>query len=657
MKSSTSSLYDDKYAVGILLILALFLGWLLGLKNLATEWANATEETASHFQPNILLIVVDDLGYNDTDAINPGGIETPHITSLAREGVTFTRHYADATCTPSRVALLTGRHPERSGFRPIGMEIPAEFPTIAQQLERAGYATYLTGKWHAGEDRRESWPDHKGFPTWFGFLNQWETSGEVTEENKGGRKRPTYIDPMLRTNGGDLQKHSGHLTDLLTQHSIGKIKELRGSDKPWFLYHAFLAPHHPIQPADRYRARFADTPEGEYTALVTQLDDAIGELVAAVDQQNTLIVFVSDNGGTNKQRDNNYPFYGKKGDIWEGAFRTPLIINWPENISSDSVIDDVAMNVDLYPTLLAAAGVPASEQVDGRNLWPTISSGAALSGRNRSWEVFVPSVSAASFSFLSASGDWRLASQQGLQSTLYHLAEEPSGKHDVASENPEKVAELTKEFWIEYWRKSLLDVTVHRKAPDLTAHYTGFDAMRTPYRYGLAIGLELGPLPANLQDGSATSMTTLAGQEGFWELRYSRDTGLEWEIGDQVLRDASFEPSACNAIVLTNYFQPLAHLATRAPRSQLKLYSAGHLRDYNFQFDYRTIAGTVLETPTYVKYGGRAVFSNMLLSSFSDPYSPNIAADFSEIFTQFFKEKKLSLADVKMMDAQLCQES
>ncbi len=654
MSFAPSSNLDGKLLLGLTLLLMLLFSWMAGIKNVVVEWVSPSSENV-FIAPNILMIVVDDLGYNDTNAINPDGIVTPHITELAQNGVTFRRHYADSTCTPSRVALLTGRYPERSGFRPIGIEIPAEYSTIAEQLQSAGYMTYMTGKWHAGEGRVEAWPQHKGFHEWFGFLNQWELSGEVTDANKGGTKRPTYRNPMLRVNGGVLEQHDGHLTDILTQHTVEKIKHFQAQKQPWFLYHAFLAPHHPIQPDERYKARFPDTPAGEYTALVTQLDDAIGQILATVDRKNTLVVFISDNGGTNRQLDNNYPFYGKKADMFEGAYRTPLIINWPGAIPAGKIIDDTVMNVDVYPTLLASARSPIPENLDGNNLWPVISGDARSQRTGRSWEVFSSNVEALRFSFLSASDQWRLSSTQGLKPSLFNLSAEPAGKTNVAEQHPDKVRELTRDFWQAFWMKSLLPVAEELGPADNQRRYTGFDAMRTPLHYGLAIGLEIGPLPQNVRQQAGDSAVVLAGQEGFWQLRYSGNLGLEWVIGNQILRDASFEPSRCNAIVLTNYFQPLAHLPTRAPRSKIKMYSAGLLRDFERNFDYTTITGDAIETPTLVNYGGRARFSNLLLSAYSDNYAPQVKPEFLEIYTNAFKDQTLTLADVELMTSELCQ--
>jgi arylsulfatase A-like enzyme len=649
-----SSVLDDRFSKAILLLAILFFSWFLSVKNFVVEWARPAMESQTSTTPNILLIVVDDLGYDDTSAINSGGLPTPNMQQLAQEGVTFRRHYADSTCTPSRVAILTGRYPERSGFRPVGTEIPAEFATIAEQLREAGYATYLTGKWHAGEDRPQAWPQNKGFDHWFGFLNQWELSGEVIDSNKGLRK-PTYHNPMLREDGGELTRYPGHLTDILTDHTIQKLELLRASGKPWFLYHAFLAPHQPIQPAERYARNFPDTPEGRYTALVTQLDEAIGRILHVIDRANTLVVFISDNGGTNSERNNNFPFFGKKNEMYEGSFRTPLIVSWPGSIPQGKGIDDVVMNVDIYPTLLAAAHRPAPQDLDGKNLWPVFLHDNAGNKRRRSWEVYSANVNTLSFSFLSGSGDWRLSGLQGLAPSLFKLSSNPSGEVDVAGQYQEAVGELTSEFWHEHWNKSLIAVSQRPGSGETQTLYGGFDAMRTPYRYGFTIGLEIGPLPLALIQSPDRPVYVLAGQENIWELQFKPGHGLEWHMGDIVLKDPNFEPSQCNAIILTGYFEPRGHLAKRDPRSEIKLYSSGLLRDANSEIASSPADDEKLHTPTFVNFHGRAKFSNMMLSSFADSYSPRLLPQYMDFYMSQYREEKLLLADVKMMDVELCK--
>ena len=655
MQSTPSFDLDDKLSAGILLVAILLFSWFSGVKNLVIEWGSSTEKTQTPSTPNVLMIVVDDLGYDDTSAINAGGLPTPNIAQLARQGVTFRRHYADSTCTPSRVAMLTGRYAERSGFRPVGIEIPAEFPTLAQRFEQAGYATYLTGKWHAGEATNHAKPENKGFDNWFGFLNQFELSGEINESEKGPSSKPRYNNPMLRVNGGELQQNNGHLTDILTDHTIGKIQQFQTKGAPWFLYHAFLAPHSPIQPAKRYEQKFPSTPEGKYAALVTQLDDAIGRILNVIDTTDTLVVFVSDNGGTNRQRNNNFPFFGAKNQPLEGAYRTPLIFSWPGVLPTGKFVDDVVMNVDIYPTLLGAAKAAPPEGIDGKNLWNLMLHDIPLEDRARSWEGYHPNINTLSFSLLTNAGQWRLSSRQGTPPLLFDLSQSPAGESDVAGAHEAVVTQLTSEYWQDHWDKSRIPVSMHSGATGDQVLYSGFDALRTPHRYGFAIGLEVGPLPAEELAATNDAYHVIAGQEGSWELRYRPGQGLEWLMHGAELRDSHFDPMRCNAIVLTGYFQPLAHLAKIEPVSPLKLYSSGFLRDALHNLHINEADTRPLQTPTFVNFQGKAIFSSVMLSSFSDNYSPRAKADVSDTMTTLFKQRKLSIADVSLMDAHLCK--
>ncbi|MGB1141578.1 MAG: sulfatase family protein, partial [Halioglobus sp.] len=527
-------------------------------------------------------------------------------------------------------------------------EIPADYATIAEQLKAAGYNTYLTGKWHAGEERRAAWPGSKGFDNWFGFLNQWELSGKAEAMGKGARK-PTYINPMLRENDGELKGFRGHLTEILTTHTIAKIRELQRQPEPWFIYHAFLAPHHPIQPAAQFSARFPDTPEGRYTALVTQLDDAVGRILNVVDRQNTLVIFVSDNGGTNKQRDNNFPFHGKKGEPYEGAYRTPLIISWPGQVPSGGLVDATVMNVDLYPTIAATAQVPSVDGLDGQNLWPLILNDIPPSRRSRSWESYSPNVNAMDFSYLHDAGQWRLTVAQGLNPELFDLEATPGGNADVSGNHASTVDALTAQYWQSHWDYSVLPISAEPgDGPDRSL-YRGFDAMRTPHRNGFAIGLEIGPLPDRTGG-------TLAGQAGSWELRYNPREGLEWHIGGRVLRDPGFEPSLCNAVILTGYFEQMGHLSVREPRSELKFYARGALMAQERAPSFESPDGHQLEEPTFVNGPGKAVFSNMMLSDWNNPYSPRLRPEFIDIYTDAYKTRKLSLPTLEKMSKMLCDQ-
>jgi hypothetical protein len=178
--------------------------------------------------------------------------------------------------------------------------------------------------------------------------------------------------------------------------------------------------------------------------------------------------------------------------------------------------------------------------------------------------------------------------------------------------------------------------------------------MRTPHRYGFAIGLELGPLPSMLIQSTDRPFYILAGQKDVWELQFKPNHGLEWRMGNVVLRDPNFEPSQCNAVILTGYFEPKGHLAKREPKSQIKLYSAGFLRDAQNDMAYNPADDEKLRAPTFVNFHGKARFSNMMLSSFADSYSPRLLPQYMDVYMTLYRERKLTLADVSMMDAELC---
>jgi arylsulfatase A-like enzyme len=650
MRASHIDLQSHWQQLVLLLMLAFSLAWWSGLKDITKDLLDTAEDSTPSSLPNILMIVVDDLGYNDISAINRTGIPTPNIDRIAAEGSLFTRHYADATCSPSRVAILTGRHPERSGFRHRGIEIPAEFPTIAQSLKTVGYVTFLAGKWHAGEERSAGWPTHKGFDESFGFLNQWQLAGDDSR-----KKTPTYYNPWLRSNDGSMRQYKGHLTDILTKQSVKKIKALKKIGQPWFIYHAYLAPHDPIEPAQRYRDKFPATAEGEYLALIKQLDDSVGELLAAVDgDQNTLVIFVSDNGGTNLRRDNNFPFYGKKNEVYEGSYRTPLAMRWP-GVIPRQIVDDTVMNVDIMPTIIAAIGASVPQGIDGRNLWPRITQGVSLATMPRSWEQFNWNVETMTFSLLSADNDWRLSGMYGLDPMLYQLSQDPSGANNVAASNPRVVESMLSQYWQQHWEKSVLAVTA-RSVDDLgITEYSGFDVMRTPYLYGFSIGLEIGPLAV---EGEPNSPSVLASQQGVWELKYLPGMGAEWHIGDKVLVDSSFDPGKCNRLILTGDLQPGEEvLSETASQQVVKLYSGGFLQEQKKSLNYSLPRDDVVSRPTRVFYGGKAIFSSMALSSYSDLYQPDISSEHYDLFSDYHKQAKLGISRINAMDKLLCNGS
>jgi len=639
-------------AAGLLGLLALSLALGAQLSSQSAVRTEVGEQTDSAPRPpNILLVVADDLGYDDTTVYNPASpARTPALQELAAGGIRFTRHYADSTCTPSRVSMLTGLYAERMGFRQTGLEIPPEITTLPEALRGLGYRTHLVGKWHAGEARAESLPLAQGFDTFFGFHNQWELSGEMAPSDRG-LQRPTYRDPWLRDAGG-LQQHTGHLTDILAERTLQIIESQQADDAPWFLYHGFFAPHAPIQPDARFSSAWPETHEGRYLALVSQMDAALGRMLDALERtgqaDNTLVMFVSDNGGTNIERNNNYPWYGKKDETYEGSFRTPLLLRLPHGRAAGSTVNQVVMNTDLYPTLLEVAGAPAPAGLDGGSLLPVVVEGAPLAHPGRTWEKYLWNVDAMTYSYLSADGRWRLANIFGFPPELYDLDTHPEGDSNSAGGDSATVSRLLTEFRQASWQKSLLPVTASTPGESGATAYSGFDMTRTPYRHSFAIGLEIPPRAAG------AAQPVLAQQEGVWRLSEDPAQGLSLELGKYRMRAAPLDRDRCNRVVLTGHFQPSAMYMKTRPGQVVKLYVNGHLEDFVRDAPYLPPATALSANPTLVYGGGRAVFSNLLLGDAADPYQPRVPLERQAFFAELREQGQLERTDIRSMLDVLC---
>ncbi|MEM8498536.1 MAG: sulfatase-like hydrolase/transferase [Pseudomonadota bacterium] len=539
------------YSVGVLLGILLFglAAWSV-IKSLAE-----TEELQASF-PNVLLLVADDLGYNDVGSFGDGNARTPNIDALAAEGVSFTRHYADTTCSPSRVALLTGMFPQRMGFRHNGVLIPEEYFTIAEVLKYNGYNTTAVGKWHAGSQYQEGWPLQKGFNYWFGFLTQFQLA-EIVPHNSSVRLTPTYLNPALRVGNNEPQIHKGHLTDLLLKKSLGFVKQSSDNNKPWFLYHAFFAPHTPIQPEQRFAEQFDDSAEGRYQALVYQMDDAIGQLIAALRESgqynNTLIVFLSDNGGTNQTRDNNAPFFGAKAEYYEGSFRTPMIISWPDQISLGGKIDSIAMNVDVMPTITDLIGLPGSLDSDGHSYARQLLQldYAPAPKRSRLWEEYAWRMNATSFSYLDGIQNQRFSGLWGVANHWSDLNVDSSGKTSLTTDN----GEIHQSIAARYWQASnematLVDSDLG--SLDGNWHFDKYDWMRTPGLGGLSMGLGIGPIEVEKAKENDFPML-VAEQPGVWSLVLSSDMVLTWNVGEHQVSTEPLDLTNCKEIVLSSH--------------------------------------------------------------------------------------------------------
>ncbi len=634
--------------------LLLSLGWFLSrLFGVEIDTSVTERDAVAAGPPNILLLVADDLGYNDTSAFGATGIETPALEDIAQQGVSFRRHYAHATCTPSRVALLTGRHAERFGFRHDGMEIPLEIVTLPEALRSNGYSTHLVGKWHAGEMREQSLPLAQGFDSYFGFHNQWALAAQLPR-GEYAYVKPTYINPLLREGHAEPTKHQGHLTDILGERTQAIIKSGMRADSPWFIYHGFLAPHAPIEPAQRYAKQFPDTPEGRYRALVRHLDDTVAGFMRTLEEtgqaDNTVVIFVSDNGGTNLERDNNYPFFGRKNETYEGSVRTPLLMRLPKLQAAGEVINAVVMNTDIYPTVMALAGAQVTDRLDGSNLMPLLH-GGSIGERLLSWEQYHWNINALSYTVLDETGRWRLSSMYGLTPALYDLQGDMRGRTDVASTHTENTNALQIKYRERQWALSqFYPREVKRGEKTL---YTGWDMQRTPLHHGFSLGLAF-----SKQQLADDAGTVLAQQKDLWTLTLDAGREIRLKIGDQQLDGGYLDDRACQEIVITGNYQPAARVAAIAEAYRLKLYVNGQLRDIlkTVPKNYPRLARA--HHATEIWHGGRAVFSNASVSTAREIYYPErLPEEHRALFAASYQRDELEYPRMEYLSRNLCGEN
>jgi len=545
-------------------------------------------------KPNILFLLADDLGYNDFGANNNNKeTPTPNMNQLAAESLRFTRFYTESTCSPSRAALLTGRYPARAGFRPDAHGIPTELTTLPEALHAAGYSTHHVGKWHVGSTYPSAWPNAQGFDTTFGFIDQWSMRAPNKENPIA---TPTYINPWLHDNSLERKEYQGHLSDILAEHTVKLIKN-SDRKKPWFIYHAFFAPHAPIQPAERFAKQFPDTPVGRYHALVNQLDSDIGQILQALKDSgqvdNTIVVLASDNGGTNKELDNNFPFNGSKATYLEGGIRTPLVIRWPKLFSPGGTFEKPIMMFDLFPTLAHIAGANIPENLDGVDVVRAMKDPTLLN-RSLFWEGVIADMN--TYGVL-ADQRWRLYRLFWNVGQLYDLQSDPSGHTNIIEANPEIARKLQEQYTI--WRNDVrrVDTIFTAQAPNGQGILTGNDFQRSPGLSGYTFAIGIRPIAIGLRPKTVAvrpnakkesdqhlpnmgSEETIAEQKGLLYIGYSEITGVTVKLENQILKAPILSSERCNTLVITsNFIRRISLLAPENPQSTINLFVNGKLVD------------------------------------------------------------------------------
>ena len=420
---------------------------ILSLIALGLAAVGSAPGAADGLRPNILIILADDLGYADLGVHGSKDIPTPHIDRLAREGVRCTNGYvSSAMCSPSRAGLLTGRSQSRFGHEinwepdwPVDPDdrrgLPLTEKTIADHLKAAGYRTGIVGKWHLGE-APSFHPNRRGFDEFFGFIG-----GGHNYFCGAYRNTPplNHYNTVLENNGVSQPAAPGYLTTVLGEESAAFIHRHR--EKPWFLYTAFNAPHTPLQATPELLERvkhIGNEDRRTYAAMIAGMDDAIGRILRQLREdrleENTLIFFLSDNGGTTEnETSSNLPLRGRKGQMWEGGIRVPFLAQWKTVLPAGKTYDRPVSSMDILPTALAAAGGTsiATEALDGVDLLPFLTGKKSGDPHDMLfWRIAGRDIWAV------RGGDHKLV-KQGDTVNLYDLSQDAGESTDLAEELPE----------------------------------------------------------------------------------------------------------------------------------------------------------------------------------------------------------------------------
>lgn len=421
-------------------------------------------------RPNIVFILVDDLGWSDVGCFGSKYYETPNIDRLASQGMRFTDAYAACSvCSPTRASIMTGKYPARlhltdwipgEGDAPIHALripdwrkfLPLEEVTIAEALKSAGYISASIGKWHLGGP--QYYPEHQGFDfTVAGGDIGHPASYFWPYEGK------THTVPGLKLGG-----HAGeYLTDRLTDAAEDFIAQ--NKDRPFFLYFAHYAVHVPLQAKPALAAKYkAKAPRGEqtnavYAAMVESVDDSVGRILRRLDAlglaANTVVVFMSDNGGLWPQATSNAPLRAGKGYPYEGGIREPLIIKWPGTTRAGTTCSTPVSSIDFFPTLLEIGGATLPGPVDGHSLVPLLKQSGPLQREALFWHYphYWGRNRVRPFGVVRA-GDWKLIEfYEDMRVELYNLKDDLGETRDLAKEQPEKAGELR--VRLHHWRQSV----------------------------------------------------------------------------------------------------------------------------------------------------------------------------------------------------------
>lgn len=425
-------------------------------------------------KPNILFILIDDMSYNGISCYGQKPWKTPHIDKIAGKGMKFSTTYVSCVCSPTRASIMTGKYPERLGItnwipggamryknpklieKPFQQFLPDSDVTIAEALKKGGYQTAMVGKWHLGTDLKYL-PDKQGFDYQYMISPANPTTYFVEKDS-------------IQTKGFFNNDVPGRefLTDHLADKAIEWLKQPKTN--PWFLYFATYAVHMPIEAKDSLIDKYLKlgfpkegVDDATYAAMHEHMDEAVGRVLQYLDdsglRKNTLIIFLSDNGGREPETVNT-PFRGGKGELFEGGLRVPLIFEWDGKIAPGTINKTPVAEYDLFPTILDMVGVakPAHIEFDGISLKDIVLNNSYHNDLfNRAFYWNYPHYTGKTFGKPSSAivkGDWKLIEfYEDSSKLLYNLKEDLGEKNNIIASYPEKAEELYKE--LVKWRKNV----------------------------------------------------------------------------------------------------------------------------------------------------------------------------------------------------------